>query len=127
MIDIRYKYKGFRDCDSVCRLRIYRNDDKNSVLVVASELHDNPGTSITNMAESLATMVCRQYHISPHKLIWVEHYPRQRWGNQTFYRLYFDFDWSRVRFTNPRWKRLDLWEVSELGVLIEDVDPAVLP
>lgn len=44
-------------------------------MVIATELSDNPGVSVTNFAEGLATLVCRRFSIDPEKLIWIEHYP----------------------------------------------------
>ena len=132
MIDIRFEYKGFGDCDSHCNIKIFRSTKDRFVMVMATELPDNTGTSITHMAEPLATEVCRQYNISPHKLIWIEHYPRRRWGNESFDRVYFDFDWDGGRFVKADWHRLDLWEMGGLarnmfGVEIKIDDPEKLP
>lgn len=132
MIDIRYEYKGFGDCDSHCNLKIYRSAGNLAVMVIATELADNTGTSITHMAERLATEVCRQYNISPQKLIWIEHYPRRRWGSESFDRVYFDFDWDACRFVKADWHRLDLWTIGAMardnfGVEIEIDDPEKLP
>ena len=44
-----------------CRLRI------NGSVVVATELPDNPGQSITNAAPVLAIQVCKYYEISPNR------------------------------------------------------------
>lgn len=64
----RYEYKGFHGCESVCNLEIHQN------LVIITEREDNEGTSITNMAEQLATAICDEFDINPHNLIWIEHY-----------------------------------------------------
>ena len=63
-----FEYKGFGGCDCVCDLEVYGN------LVIATERDDNMGTSITNMAERLATAICQQFKIDPNKLIWIERY-----------------------------------------------------
>ena len=36
---------------------------------------ENEGTSVTNMAEQLATQICQEFDIEPKHLIWIEHYP----------------------------------------------------
>ena len=64
----RFDYRGYYGCKSHCTLEIYGN------LVIATEADDNEGTSITNMAEHLATRVCHQFQIDPLKLVWIEHY-----------------------------------------------------
>src|SRR6185503_8773416 len=63
-----------------CRLRFFEAPT-GDVVVVATELPDNPGMSITNAAEELAGTVCRDYGIDPERLVWVEHYPERLAGS----------------------------------------------
>ena len=70
----RLHYRGFHGCDSWCDIEVVRVSDACTVVIV-TEVDDNPGTSVTNMAEELATEVCKTFRISPHKLVWYEHYP----------------------------------------------------
>ena len=72
-----YNYTGFHGCDSKCELQIINN------LVIATEIPENEGTSVTNMAEHLATMVCQTFGIEPKHLIWIEHYPERANGRNT--------------------------------------------
>jgi len=65
----RFEYKGFGNCNCVCGLDIIGD------MVICTQLPDNTGTSITNMAENLAAMVCDKYAIPMENLIWIEHYP----------------------------------------------------
>jgi len=63
-------------------------------VIVASELDDNAGSSVTNMAEYLATEVVARHF--PHLLdapaaagqpvVWLEHYPpgRGMWGEYDY-------------------------------------------
>jgi hypothetical protein len=44
-------------------------------VVIATERPDNPGTSVTNAAEELASQVCQRFDIDPDKLVWIESYP----------------------------------------------------
>jgi hypothetical protein len=48
-----YDYKGFWNCDSHCDIETHRRTDGKYVFV-ATELPDNPGTSVTNFAEHTA-------------------------------------------------------------------------
>jgi len=73
MIDTLYNYKGFSGCDSKCWIRIFSKDL--AYIVIATELPDNPGTSITNTAAALATSVAIEFDIEPERLVWIEHYP----------------------------------------------------
>jgi hypothetical protein len=100
ILDTIYTYPGFWGCEARCRLRIVRRE--RGAVVIASELPDNEGTSITNMAGQLATMVARQFALDPLRLIWIEHEPA-------------DPD------LEPRWKRVDRAAVERLiGRPLED-------
>ena len=69
----RYRFKGLRNFESWCSLELQRLPDGRTV-VIATEVRDNPGTSITNVAEGLALAVCQEYGIDPEQLVWIEHY-----------------------------------------------------
>jgi len=68
-----YRFRGFHGCDAWCSLEILRGRDGQTV-VIATELKDNPGTSVTNMCEHLAHWVCIEFSIDPRKVAWIEHY-----------------------------------------------------
>src|SRR5438552_13682293 len=69
----RYRFRGFHGCDAWCALEILEGKDGKTV-VIATEVKDNPGTSITNAAEHLAYWVCIEFSIDTSKLVWIEHY-----------------------------------------------------
>jgi hypothetical protein len=73
---MRYNYKGFWS-DSYCDIEVHQRSDGKYVFV-ATELPDNPGTSVTNYAEQLATAVRTQYALKPGDVIWIEHYPEAK-------------------------------------------------
>jgi hypothetical protein len=68
-----FEYRGFHGCKCSCDLEIVERSDGRT-LVITTEREDNPGTSITNVAEHLASYVCDCFGIEPEKLIWIEHY-----------------------------------------------------
>jgi hypothetical protein len=72
-----YTSQGFHGGESVCRIRIY--DREHATVVVATECRETYDTSITNMAEYLATLVCAEYQIRPERLRWIAHHPRKPW------------------------------------------------
>jgi hypothetical protein len=98
-----FHYKGFHGCDSKCGLEIKRHDEK--ITVVLTELDDNPGTSVTNMIEHLATMVYHQFlkGIPVENITWIEHYPKTSFG-ETFDRVFLH--WNGEIFSNPKWERI---------------------
>lgn len=88
----RFEYPGFHGCRSGCGLEIVPLPDGRT-LVIATERADNPGTSVTNVAEHLASFVCDRFGIDPDKLVWVEHYgygnclsPERAYDRVTFQR-----------------------------------------
>jgi hypothetical protein len=74
-----HHYAGYHGSRAHCRLRIYADPDRPTV-VIATEAPDNAGTSITHAAETLAAGVCLHYGIAPDTLLWVERYPADRTG-----------------------------------------------
>lgn len=81
--DLTHSYHGYLGCPSRCWLRIYEEPGRTPV-VIASELEDNPGTSVTNAVERIAADVLRLYlrdrlgKAVP--FFWYEHYAyRHRW------------------------------------------------
>ena len=112
----RYDYKGYWNSDAHCYLDIKRFPDK--VVVIATETGDNEGTSITNMAEHIATQVCRDFDIDPQSLVWIELYDTESYRGANEERDEYDlvtFDWNGRQFSKPKWKHLTR---SELYALI---------
>ena len=106
--DRLYLYRGYHGCPSYGWLRIYMTPGQ--TVVLATEVDDNPGTSVTNMAASLATEVVRTFRLPLDTLVWIEHYP-PRLGIHGGPRLPVSFD--QVTFTlttqglrHPQWRRL---------------------
>jgi hypothetical protein len=84
-------------------------------VVLVTELEDNPGTSITNMAEGLATEVVRAFGLSLDALVWIEHYPdRLILGGRPRRPATFDqvtFTRTAQGLRQPQWHRLSQAEV----------------
>ena len=92
---MRYPYTGYHGCQSVCDLELIVAPDA-AAFVLCTEIPDNPGTSVTNMADQLATKVCRENRaINPTRLTWVEHYPEREHRLSRVPPV-----WAQVRFTD---------------------------
>lgn len=61
---------------SVCRLRIYRRNFDETIVIV-SELTDNPGHLIRDELTTLLNLVCLQFNLTRNKIMWFEHYSYQ--------------------------------------------------
>jgi hypothetical protein len=110
--------------ESRCRLRIYQHDGKHIVVFTQSRDDDgtwsNPGTSITNSSENIATLVVNQHLATgrsdfiPRTVTFIEHYETGHYGGKDIIEETFDqveYDWGQTRQgwvarTPPRWKHL---------------------
>lgn len=108
-----YRYKGFNDRESFCRIRVYEEPDRPYV-VIATQLLGSDGTSITNFAEHLAAQVSLQLEHIERGMIWIEHYPegsrkssfaRSLMG-ETFSEVRFVFDPPLESLKDCRWSSL---------------------
>lgn len=91
---MRYDYQGYHGCKSHCDIEIKGH------VVIATQVPDNKGTSITNLAEVLATQIAQRYRINPQQLIWIEHY--QQYGTYDLVK----FTWNGQQFTSPDWTKI---------------------
>jgi len=124
-----YEYRGYHQCESRCRIRVYELPG-GALVIVASDLEgelaylgENHGTSITNMAEHLATAWRKRYPGRP--IVWIEHYSARGccWTRQgqtiwqfgeTFDRVRFTWVNRRQRYQSPKWTHLGRAKVETL-------------
>lgn len=131
MIDTILSYRPWgQGIEARCRARIFRREDGRAAVIV-TELPDNPGMSVTNAAEWIATTLLHRYDLDPNDTIWIEHYPDrhppgmegERMFDETFDLIRFRWEdegrhrapmrlspWART----PDWRHLDREEVEEL-------------
>ena len=95
---------------SRCDLDIFMIGDR--VVVVATEREEDPdsGMSISNGADTIATIVMQKYGLNPEAITWIEHYPEKKMG--PIYRMGETYDLVRFRFkgnrfVSPSWDRID--------------------
>ena len=113
--ETKMHYKGFWNCDSICGVEVYKKDK--TIVVVFTELDDNPGTSITNVIEHLATAFKNVFlkNVPREQIIWIEHYPpnphvdRGDTYDQVDFSVSLGSDGVTVVYKNPKWRRIK-WE-----------------
>ncbi len=110
---MRYNYKGFWNCDSCCDIEVHRRSDGKYVFI-ATELPDNPGTSVTNFAEHLATAMRGQYSLKPDQVIWIEHYPDAKGRGKEDFDLVQFLAVEGESFRTPVWTRITEQAVGEV-------------
>ena len=123
--DYIHPYKDAGERSAHCRVRIYFPDDPGDALVViCSELPNNPGGSITNSAEVIAAGVIQANEL-PTPLVWIEHWPEETTeGQETFELVVFSsyevvetapyLGETRAWIGDATWKRLDRATVETL-------------
>src|SRR6266568_4896640 len=58
-----------------CHLLIWKEfPEASRVLVMATEIAENPGISITNSSEAMATEVVKRFKLNPEDTRFIEHY-----------------------------------------------------
>lgn len=114
-----HDFKGVGGCDSRCLIRVYKGvgRDLGMTVVIATQLVEDQGTSITDWAEHLATEIARKHSISPNRLIWIEHYPEGRGphgveGEEHYRRAAFEADGRELR--EPEFHGLDKTDVEAM-------------
>lgn len=114
---VPFPYTGYGTINSVCGVFVLRH--AKPVAVVLTELPNNPGTSVTNRAEKIASLVRAKYlntHLDPAAIRWIEHYPPGRGisAHESFDWLTFDWNAKTSEYSNPRWTRLSNDELAWL-------------
>lgn len=130
IVEGRFEYEDQRfpmGYDCACDLRVWQLKDGHNV-VIATELNDSPGASVTNSAERWAAEACREYVLDPLQTIFIEHYdrrdgkvdpcfPAETYDSITFTwddaRCYKEFD-QVLHAKNPQWKHMKKEEVEAL-------------
>lgn len=93
-------------------------------IVQMTEMEDNPGMSVTNAPEFVATEVLHKFlpKADPDIITWIEHYPPR--GNhihiaETFDFVFMKFDGKRFHLDTKRhpWKRMTEDDFKELGLI----------
>lgn len=115
-LDTLHHYKGYGAGDAVCRLRVYEEPGKPTIVIV-TELPENAGTSVTNRAERLATQVWQMLERPAEGMVWVEHYPESGRGRKVWEQEHFSlvtFSETMQGFRKPEWKALPKEEVEAL-------------
>lgn len=109
-IDTIFAYRGLGGCTSRCRVRIFplthpgqaytdpgdpQQTEAEGPIILLTELADNPGTSITNAAEGLATQVVAAFNLNLQtcRPLWVEQYPSAMIEHETL--AWIHLEWQR--------------------------------
>jgi hypothetical protein len=113
-----------------CRLRIYdlKKDDKKSLMhlrpfiVVVSDV---PGSKMSVKAATshIVTLVAQRFNLNPHRMLWIEYYPENKYGvdGKRVIPEKFDaveFTWHEDKAIQPKWRTLKPPLLDEIKKLI---------
>ena len=102
---------------AVCHLRILQN--RSTSTVIATELATNPGMSITNAAEMLASKIIQQFRLNPKRTRFIEHYGQESYDSEEGRKRADTFDevtfsWNGTVAMQPKWKPAEAKEIKNL-------------
>lgn len=98
-----FAYMAANGMDGVCLIERIDLPDGRTV-VACLQAPGNPGVSITNNVEWIATQVCERFGIAADRMVWLEHYPwiqPDEWD-----RVFFAPHPPHGDFANPEWIKM---------------------
>ena len=113
-----------------CRLRIYdlKKSNKKSliqlrpVIVVVSDV---PGSkmSVRSATSHIVTLVAKEFNIDPHRMLWIEYYPENKYGVDGKHVISEKFDaveftWHEGKAIQPKWRTLKPPLLDEIKKLV---------
>jgi hypothetical protein len=122
LFDDIFSWEGWggklRLASGYCRLKIFdltRMDQQGlSVLrPIIAVITDAPGSpmSIKSCTSHIATLVTQRFHISHHRMMFIEYYPRVTYGKNQEYVIeekyeVAEFTWHEDKAIGPKWRPL---------------------
>jgi hypothetical protein len=117
-----YEWEGWggrlRLASGKCRLRIFdltRGPQAGlshlrPIIVIVSDV-EGSRMSVRSCTGHIATQVSRDFHIDPHRMVYIEYYPRTVYGDQGQHLIaekyeVVDFTWTEGGAIQPRWRSL---------------------
>ncbi|MBP5589291.1 MAG: hypothetical protein J6X26_02010 [Bacteroidales bacterium] len=103
-----FDFKGAWGIPSKCQLMVVKDEDK--YVVIATEIYKgNPGSTVTDVAASLAMQVCEKFSIPYDKLVYAEHNPETKtklsFYEQEFFQVTFSIN-DAGELCDPKYKQV---------------------
>ena len=115
-----------------CRLRIYdldKGDERGlthlkSIAVVVSDIPES-NVSVRSCNSHVATIVAKDFNITPHRMLFIEYYPEKTYGPKDTRVISEKFDlveftWHKDKAIQPKWKSLAPPSLEKIKNLIND-------
>jgi len=114
-----FDFKGSWDMPSKCGLRRFESEGRRPVVIVTELYQDNPGSSITSVAASLAGQLAESFHYRPDELIYIECNPDMK-SKLSFYDEEFfivEFDYLDGQLVHPVWNKISKEKLIEITTI----------
>lgn len=102
-----FEFCGLWGLPSKCGLRHFEQNGK-TVVIVTELYQDNPGSSITSVAASLAKQVAEKFHYDPAQMVYIECNPdmesKLSFYDEEYFRVVFEL--QNGEYQNPQWQKL---------------------
>lgn len=124
-MNMEFQYPGLAGFPSQCNLHILVQPGCKPV-VVMTEVPENPGTSVTNAVEKIATKVYWEFlsgNARPQDVRFVEHYKGFTGKEETFDLVILKWNFARKEFFDPEWRPIRKEEVYEASVIQAESGP----
>lgn len=114
-VDMLYDYKGTWDVPSRCGLKIVTTP-RQDVVIVTELYTENPGTSVTEFCNKLATLILKEKGLDPERFCFIVRTPDNN-SKMSFWNEFFaqaHMEWDGEKFGKPRWEKLTKEYVDQL-------------
>jgi hypothetical protein len=112
-----YRVDAWSGRESTCRIRVYQIKDGHAV-VIATELEENKGPSVTNSAEAWAREACTEYSLDPFKTYFFEHYDGGSYRGLSYDEeeryAAVSFEWFAGIAEKPKWTHATRADIEKL-------------
>src|SRR5271157_1480979 len=112
--DSWFEFPGYFRRPAHTQIEVWSRAKGGYSVVIATELENNDGVSITNGCESLAATVCRKFNIEPKKLVLVEYYPKDSALDAHYSLIKFKKILRPLAFQDRQWFPLEKSELERL-------------
>ncbi len=130
-----YSWEGWggalRLASGKCRLRIFDLKDKGRaglahlrpIIVIASDVSDSR-MSVRSCCGHIATCITSEFNIKPHRMMFIEYYPRTVYGEKREHTIeekydVVEFNWLQEKAIEPKWRTLKPPLLDVIKALVE--------
>jgi hypothetical protein len=107
-IDEIFNFQGKWEMPSLCGLKILEKAD-NHIIILTELYKDNPGSSATDMIETLAGQLIKKFNLDPERSVFIVRNPERSSHYEFFAETFHQarMIWDGEKYTDLTWEKLD--------------------